>query len=171
MKTQNATYPATCQTILGTGERGQSCAYQSVSVLPLYAPFILLLRWMLGWAFGESYMDGAQDDLGYRPRHHWRYMPRRHNRKERRSMNCKIATANNLRPFYSLIGHTETKAQFTEKVSRLCIIGRAILYGFRYWAKKRLSMTKLSPFFFRGWDVPMSAIHADGHWHAHAIPN
>ena len=70
-----------------------------------------------------------------------------------------------------MLGGSTTKTQFLEKVARVSVIGRVGLYCIRYWHAVRLSMTKLSPFYFGGWSMPDFAIQADGVWDAQVIPN
>ena len=70
-----------------------------------------------------------------------------------------------------MLGGSTTKTQFLEKVARVSVIGRIDLYCIRYWHAVRLSMTKLSPFYFGGWATPKSAYHADGLWVAQALPD
>ena len=92
------------------------------------------------------------------------------NRKQRRRPVRTRKPGNDLRPFFSLLDDSHSKADFLEKVSRLSAIGRMALYGFRYWHKIRLSMTKLSPFYFGGWEALQSAIKSDGVWDVHSVP-
>lgn len=146
-------------------------SHDAISALPLYAPFLLLIRWMLGWAVQHGAWGAAEETPVYQIRHPWRSLNRFSNRKERRRPVRAVAPGNNIGVFLSLVDQSQTKTQFLEKVATLSAIGRIGLFGIRYWHKRRLSMTKLTPFNNGGWSEPASAILHDGLWDVHGVPD
>ncbi len=178
MKTDTATYPAPSHIALKPSGAGQSCAPESAaSPLPLYAPLLLLIRWMLNWAVYGNKDELPSERPVFRRRHQWFHdlygvkLPRRLRRRSASQMRRNNIRDDDYVPFFTLLNDTKSKRDFNEKMSRVSAYDRIYLYGMRGYKLLPLTKATLAPLAFTPMATPVTSLINSGVWDAHTIPD
>ena len=177
MKTQNATYPALCHFAPQVSGAGEARALvTAASALPLYAPFLLLIRWVLGWAVSEGLESQDLVKPVMRRRHQWFHdlydchLPRRLRRRCAARAKVVKSYHDDYIAFFTLLDDTHNKRDFNEKLTRLSIYGRIFLFGMRGFKLRPLCKATLKPNAFTAKATPATAAINSGLWDAQALP-
>ena len=177
MRTQNATYPALCHFAPQVSGAGKARASESAaSALPLYAPFLLLIRWVLGWAVPEGLEPQEDPKPVIRRRHQWFHdlydchLPRRLRRRCAARAKVVKSYHDDYIAFFTLLDDTQSKRDFNEKLTRLSIYGRIFLFGMRGFKLRPLCKATLLPMVFSAKLMPATAAINSGLWDAQALP-